>query len=58
MFLSILIYVDLIEILDLFLDVYSAQAFMTSDFISSGALLRSVIKLGKLGRLDSYTNIW
>ena len=50
--------VDLIEILDLLLDVYSAQAFMTSDFISSGALLRSVIKLGKLGRLDNYTNIW
>ena len=30
--------VDLIEILVLLLDVYSAQAFMTSDVISSGAL--------------------
>ena len=44
--------VDLIEILVLLLDVYSAQAFMTSDVISSGALLRSVSKLFKLGRLN------
>ena len=43
--------VDLIEILVLLLDVYSAQAFMTGDVISSGALLRSVFKLFKLGRL-------
>ena len=45
---------DLIEILVLLLDVYSAQTFMTKDVISSGALLRSVIKLGKLGRLEDY----
>ena len=44
--------VDLIEILDLLVDVYSAQAFMTGDVISSGALLRSVFKLFKFGRLD------
>ena len=44
--------VDLIEILVLLLDVYSAQAFMTNDVISSGALLRSVFKVFKLGRLD------
>ena len=41
--------VDLIEILVLLLDVYSAQAFMTNDAISShessDALLRSVIFL-------------
>ena len=43
--------VDLIEILGLLLDVHSAQAFMTSVVISPGALLRSVIKLGTLGRL-------
>ena len=30
--------VDLIEILVLLLDVYSAQAFMTGNVISSGAL--------------------
>ena len=46
--------VDLIEILVLLLDVYSAQAFMTSDVISSGALLRNVINLGKLGRLNQF----
>ena len=44
--------VDLIEIQDLILDVYSAQAFMTGDVISSGALLRSVFKLFKLGHLE------
>ena len=42
--------VDLIEILVLLLDVYSAQAFMTNDAISSGALQRSVFMLFKLGR--------
>ena len=44
--------VDLIEILYLLLDLYSAQAFMTNDVISSGALLKNVFKVFKLGRLD------
>ena len=44
--------VDLMKIIVLLLHVYSAQAFMTSDVISSGALLRSVFKLFKLGRLN------
>ena len=40
-----------IETLDFVLHVYLAQAFMTPFVISSGALLRSVFKLFKLGRL-------
>ena len=38
-------------VVEVYFWMFIAQAFMTGDVISSGALLRSVIKLFKLGRL-------